>query len=68
MWGSAGRAAPGVDYFRHAGGGGAFGFVVVLLAIPVTAVIGVLIRFGIHTYLGSNYYQGDTSLVKIQEP
>lgn len=34
------------------------GFVGVLIAIPATAVIGVLIRFGIGQYLTSGYYHG----------
>ncbi|MEQ1704342.1 MAG: AI-2E family transporter [Rickettsiales bacterium] len=35
-----------------------FGFVGVLIAIPVTAVIGVLIRFTLSRYLSSRYYNG----------
>jgi predicted PurR-regulated permease PerM len=34
-----------------------FGFVGILLAVPVTAVIGVLIRFALQRYLESPYYQ-----------
>ncbi len=37
-------------------GGAAFGFVGVLLAVPVTAVIGVLSRFWLHRYLASPLY------------
>jgi predicted PurR-regulated permease PerM len=37
-------------------GGAAFGFVGVLLAVPVTAVIGVLCRFWLHRYLQSPLY------------
>ena len=37
-------------------GGAAFGFVGVLLAVPVTAVIGVLSRFWLHRYLQSPLY------------
>lgn len=37
-------------------GGAAFGFVGVLLAVPVTAVIGVLCRFWLHRYLDSPLY------------
>lgn len=40
-------------------GGSLFGFVGVLIAVPVTAVIGVLIRFAISGYLHSSYYHGD---------
>ena len=35
-----------------------FGFVGVLLAVPATAVIGVLLRFALTRYLQSSYYQG----------
>ena len=35
-----------------------FGFVGVLLAVPVSAVIGVLLRFAIERYLQSEYYRG----------
>lgn len=38
-------------------GGALFGFVGVLIAVPVSAVIGVLIRFGLSRYLKSSYYQ-----------
>lgn len=37
-------------------GGAAFGFVGVLLAVPVAAVIGVLCRFWLHRYLQSPLY------------
>jgi predicted PurR-regulated permease PerM len=40
-------------------GAALFGFVGVLIAVPVTAVIGVLIRFTISRYLHSSYYYGD---------
>lgn len=45
-------------------GAALFGFVGVLLAIPATAVIGVLIRFAITHYLQSDYYTGGHSLAK----
>ena len=35
-----------------------FGFVGVLVAIPVSAAIGVLIRFGLELYLKSAIYKG----------
>jgi len=35
-----------------------FGFVGVLLAVPVAAVIGVLARFGLGRYLRSRLYHG----------
>lgn len=34
-----------------------FGFVGVLIAVPVTAVIGVLLRFSLEKYLHSNFYK-----------
>jgi predicted PurR-regulated permease PerM len=37
-------------------GGALFGFVGVLLALPVAAVIGVLARFVLARYLESRYY------------
>lgn len=44
--------------FGMLAGGTLFGFVGILLAIPVTAVIGVLARFAIGQYLESEYYTG----------
>lgn len=41
-------------------GAALFGFVGVLLAVPVTAVTGVLLRFAIQKYLQSSYYHGET--------
>ena len=38
--------------------GSVFGFLGVLLAVPVAAVIGVLVRFGIGKYKQSRLYQG----------
>ncbi len=35
-----------------------FGFVGVLLAVPLAAVIGVLVRFGLRRYLASGFYLG----------
>lgn len=45
--------------FGMLAGGALFGFVGVLLAVPATAVTGVLIRFAIAHYRESSYYQGD---------
>lgn len=36
-----------------------FGFVGVLVAVPVAAAIGVLVRFALKIYLASSYYGGD---------
>ena len=44
--------------FGMLSGGALFGFVGVLIAIPVTAVIGVLIRFALEQYMLSPYYHG----------
>ncbi len=45
--------------FGMLAGAALFGFVGVLLAVPATAVIGVLIRFAIGRYLQSSYYHGE---------
>ncbi len=37
-----------------------FGFVGMLVAVPVAAALGVLTRFGIEQYLNSRLYQGET--------
>ena len=39
-------------------GGSLFGFTGVLLAVPLAAVIGVLLRFSIARYLESSLYYG----------
>lgn len=44
--------------FALLAGGALFGFTGVLLAVPVAAVIGVLIRFGLERYLESPLYTG----------
>ncbi|GEO81808.1 AI-2E family transporter [Pararhodospirillum oryzae] len=46
--------------FALLAGGGLFGFVGVLLAVPVAAVIGVLVRFFLSQYLASPLYSGET--------
>ena len=43
-------------------GGAAFGFLGVLLAVPVAAVIGVLCRFWLHRYLQSSLYLEQSGL------
>ena len=45
--------------FSLLAGGVLFGFTGVLLAVPVTAVIGVLVRFAIKTYLKSSLYNSE---------
>lgn len=42
-------------------GGTLFGFVGVLIAVPVTAVVGVLIRYGLSRYLASALFHGRPS-------
>ena len=44
--------------FALLAGGSLFGFVGVLLAVPVASVIGVLTRFALGRYLASDYYNG----------
>lgn len=44
--------------FGMLAGAALFGFVGVLIAVPATAVIGVLIRFALTRYLASGYYTG----------
>jgi len=44
--------------FALMAGGVLFGFTGVLLALPVSAVIGVLVRFALDRYLDSRYYNG----------
>ena len=39
-------------------GGSLFGFVGVLLAVPVAAIVGVGVRFALSQYMASPYYQG----------
>jgi predicted PurR-regulated permease PerM len=43
--------------FALLAGGALFGFTGVLLAVPVAAVIGVLVRFGLARYLASTFYE-----------
>lgn len=45
--------------FAVLGGGTLFGFVGMLLALPVAALMGVVVRFGLDQYLESKIYRGD---------
>lgn len=47
--------------FALLAGGALFGFLGVLIAIPVAAVLGVLVRHGIQLYQKSSFYKGSTS-------
>ena len=53
--------------FAVLGGGTLFGFVGMLIALPVAALMGVIIRFGIGQYLESKIYLGDEETVKTDE-
>jgi len=44
--------------FSLMAGGALFGFIGILLAVPVAAIIGVLARFSIMQYLASDFYLG----------
>ncbi len=46
--------------FALLAGGALFGFLGILLALPVAAVIGVLARFALDRYMTSSLYSGDT--------
>ncbi len=47
--------------FALLAGAGLFGFVGILLAVPVAAVVGVLVRFALSRYLDSQLYHGAES-------
>lgn len=44
--------------FALMAGGASFGFLGLLLAVPVAAAIGVLVRFAVERYLASPFYRG----------
>ena len=49
--------------------GSLFGFLGLLMAVPLAAAVGVLVRFGLRRYLASSYYRGDGAPVaKAAEP
>ncbi len=58
--------------FALLAGGALFGFVGVLLGLPVAAMVGVLMRFAQRRYLESRYYRGERAATLIvpepQEP
>lgn len=45
-----------------------FGFLGLLVAVPVSAAIGVLVRFALRTYLQSSVYQGEVELKLKDKP
>jgi predicted PurR-regulated permease PerM len=53
--------------FALLAGGALFGFVGILLAVPVTAVIGVLARFGLAQYLSSDLYDPSTRSAAVEQ-
>jgi len=54
--------------FALLAGGALFGFVGVLLGLPVAAVVGVLARFGLGRYMGSAIYQGRSAVASVDAP
>jgi predicted PurR-regulated permease PerM len=48
--------------FALLAGGALFGFIGVLLALPVSAIVGVLVRFGTERYRASPLYQGSLAM------
>ncbi|MGO1117152.1 AI-2E family transporter [Rhodovibrionaceae bacterium A322] len=55
---------PVLVIFALLAGGSLFGFTGMLLAMPIFAVIGVLVRFSLSRYLGSPLYQGRIALAQ----
>src|SRR3546814_12608193 len=51
------RLHPVLVIFALLAGGSLFGFVGILIAVPVAAVIGVAVRFALGKYLGSQLYK-----------
>lgn len=45
-----------------------FGFLGLLVAVPVSAAIGVLVRFALRAYLASSVYRGDVAAVPKDNP
>ncbi len=45
-----------------------FGFLGLLVAVPVSAAIGVLVRFALRAYLSSSVYQGEVAAVPKDNP
>ena len=54
--------------FALAAGGAVFGFTGILLAVPVAAVIGVLVRFTLKEYLDSNFYDNRVAPLPLVDP
>jgi predicted PurR-regulated permease PerM len=54
--------------FSLMAGGALFGFTGVLLAVPVAAVIGVVVRFSIQQYLHSDFYDNRVKPLPVVDP
>ena len=54
--------------FALMAGGALFGFTGVLLAVPVAAVVGVLVRFLLRQYLDSNFYDNRVAPLPLVDP
>jgi len=54
--------------FALMAGGALFGFTGVLLAVPVAAVVGVLVRFTLRQYLDSNFYDNRAQVLPLVDP
>jgi predicted PurR-regulated permease PerM len=54
--------------FSLMAGGALFGFTGVLMAVPVAAVVGVLVRFAIRQYLDSNFYDNRVAPLPLVDP
>ena len=54
--------------FALMAGGALFGFTGVLLAVPVAAVVGVLVRFALRQYLDSNFYDNRVAPLPLVDP
>jgi predicted PurR-regulated permease PerM len=54
--------------FALTAGGALFGFTGVLLAVPVAAVIGVVVRFALRQYLASGFYDNVAEPLPVVDP
>tara|TARA_R110002124_G_scaffold63350_23_gene173254 strand:- start:12313 stop:13431 length:1119 start_codon:yes stop_codon:yes gene_type:complete len=48
--------------------GALFGFVGLLLAVPLAAIVGVLVRYGVGKYKASSLYRGYSTVPEVSEP
>jgi predicted PurR-regulated permease PerM len=54
--------------FALSAGGVLFGFTGILLAVPTAAVVGVLVRFALSHYLGSDFYDNRVKPLPLVDP